>query len=64
MAVLDATSKAYHDAGLAYLRLDNEQLFERLLTNQRLIRLPLVRSGNDVVVGPDEKAWRAIVAAH
>jgi len=61
--VLDENSTAYRDAGLAYLRLDDDELFERLVRNQRLLRLPLVRSGNDVVVGYDEKAWRSLVTA-
>jgi len=63
LAVLDESSRAYRDAGLAYLRLDDDEIFERLLLDQRLITLPLVRIGNDVVVGPDERAWKALLPA-
>jgi arsenate reductase-like glutaredoxin family protein len=57
-ALLDESSKAYRDAGLGYLRLDDTGIVERLLANGALLRLPLVRFGNDVAVGRDEAAWR------
>ena len=62
-ALLDEQSRAYVDAGLAYLRLDDRELFERLLSNQRLLRLPLVRAGRELTVGPDEAAWKRLLAA-
>ena len=34
-------------------------IVERLLADPRLLRLPLVRHGNDVTVGPDETTWAA-----
>lgn len=34
-------------------------MFERLLEQPRLLRLPLVRSGSRVSVGVDEAAWRS-----
>jgi len=57
-ALLDERARAYSDLGLAYMRLADDEIFERLLGNQSLLRLPLVRSGNDVSVGADENAWR------
>jgi len=63
MAVLDETSRAYRDAGMAYMRLDEDELFDRMLADQRLVRLPLVRAGNDVVIGLDEKAWKSLLPA-
>ena len=57
-SLLDERSRAYRDAGLEYLRLDDAELFERLLTDQRLLRLPLVRAGASVSVGHDEAAWK------
>ena len=62
-AVADQDSKAWRDAGLAYLRMDDAELTERLLTDQRLLRLPLVRVGNGVAAGKDESAWKALLAA-
>jgi arsenate reductase len=57
-ALLDETSKAYRDAGLAYLRMDDAEVVERLLETQALLRLPLVRFENDVAAGRDEAAWK------
>ena len=56
--LLDETSKPYRDGGLEYLRLDEADAIERLLTNPRLLKLPLVRSGNNLSIGLDESAWR------
>jgi arsenate reductase (glutaredoxin) len=57
-ALLDEGSKAYRDGGLACLRMDEPELVDRLLGNQALLRLPLVRFGNEVAVGRDEAAWK------
>jgi arsenate reductase len=62
-AVADEESKAWRDAGLTYLRMDDTELTERLLADQRLLRLPLVRVGNDVSAGKDESAWKSLVNA-
>lgn len=62
-AVADEDSKAWRDAGLAYLRMDDAELTDRLLTDQRLLRLPLVRVGNGVAAGKDEAAWKALLAS-
>ena len=62
-AVLDENARAFHENGLAYMRLGDDEIFDRLLADQRLIRLPLVRVGNAVAVGVDEKAWKEVLAA-
>jgi len=61
-AVADETSKAWRDSGLGYLRMDDSELAERLLTDQRLLKLPLVRVGAGVATGRDESAWKALLA--
>jgi arsenate reductase-like glutaredoxin family protein len=58
-ALLDTDGRAYRDAGLAYLRMDDRELVERLLADQRLLRLPLVRHGNEVSAGPSDGTWKA-----
>jgi arsenate reductase-like glutaredoxin family protein len=58
-ALLDETSKAYRDGGLGYMRLEDGEIVERLLATPALLRLPLVRFGNDVAAGRDEAAWKA-----
>jgi arsenate reductase-like glutaredoxin family protein len=63
LRLLDETSKPYRDAGLAYLRLDETQAFDRLLINPRLLKLPLVRSGNNLSMGADDSAWKGWLSA-
>ena len=57
-ALADTEGQAWRDAGLGYLRMDDAELAERLLATARLLRLPLVRFGNDVTVGRDEATWK------
>ena len=57
-ALLDETGKAYRDGGLAYLRMDDSEIVERLLATPALLRLPLVRFGNDVAAGRAEATWK------
>ncbi len=45
------TSRPYRDGGLGYLSLDDAGIVARLLADPRLLRLPLVRHGNEVTVG-------------
>src|SRR3954463_10361615 len=47
-ALLDESSRAYREGGLAYLRMDDAEINERLLAMPALLRIPLVRFGNDV----------------
>ena len=60
-ALLDETSKAYRDAGLGYMRMDESDIVERLLSDPSLLRLPLVRNGNEVTAGRAESTWTAWV---
>ncbi len=61
-AVADTDSRAWRDAGLGFLRMDDTELAERLLADQRLLKLPLVRIGNGVAAGRDEDAWKSLVS--
>ena len=62
-ALLDREGKAYRAANLGYLRLEADQVAERLLADPRLLRLPLVRQGNRVSAGPAEATWKEWLAA-
>lgn len=61
-ALLDTEGKAYVDAGLKYLRTTDAELLERIEREPKLLRLPLVRSGNRVSLGQDEEAWKAMAS--
>lgn len=58
-ALLDEAGRAYRDKGLAHMRLDDPEIVQRLLADARLLRLPLVRHGNEVTAGPAEATWTA-----
>jgi len=60
-AVTDETSKAWRDGGLGFLRMDDFELADRLLNDQRLLKLPLVRVAEAVAAGRDEVAWKALL---
>jgi arsenate reductase-like glutaredoxin family protein len=62
-ALADTESKAWRDAGLGYLSMPDADLADRLLADQRLLRIPLVRSGNAFAAGRDEPAWKSLVAS-
>jgi arsenate reductase-like glutaredoxin family protein len=62
-ALADRDGRAWRDAGLGWLRMEGSELVERLLADQRLIRLPLVRSGAVMAAGRDDDAWKAIATA-
>ena len=60
-ALADTEGKAWRDAGLGYLSMTDQDLADRLLANQRLLKIPLVRIDNGFAAGKDEPAWRALV---
>lgn len=62
-ALMDETSRPYRDAGLGYLSLDEAGIMARLLNDQHLLRLPLVRHGNAVTVGRAEVTWTEWIRA-
>jgi arsenate reductase (glutaredoxin) len=61
-ALLDTASRAYREGGLAYLTTDSSGITARLLADVQLLRLPLVRYGDEVTAGKDEATWRAWLA--
>ena len=61
-ALADTTGRPWADLGLGYLTLEPAELADRLLADQRLLRLPLVRIGTGVAAGRDERAWRTLLS--
>jgi arsenate reductase len=59
----DRDGRRWRDQGLGYLRMDDAELGRRLLEDQRLLRLPLVRAGNAFAAGSDPAAWKRLVEA-
>ncbi|MBF8291125.1 MAG: arsenate reductase related protein [Chloroflexi bacterium] len=61
-ALADTACRAWTDAGLGYMRMEPGELSARLLADQRLLRLPLIRIGNGFAAGRDEADWKALLA--
>jgi len=59
--LLNTASRAYRDAGLGYLRMDDAEILERITANPGLLQLPLVRFDAEVAAGRDEAAWKGWV---
>lgn len=62
LALADVTGRVWADAGLGYVRMTADELAARLLADQRLLRLPLVRIGNGFSAGRDESAWKRLLS--
>ena len=60
-ALADTSGRAWRDGGLGFLSMTDVELADRLLADQRLLRLPLVRIADGVASGPDEPAWRSLL---
>ena len=58
-ALIDEKSKAFQDAGLTYMRVPDEQMIQKLIDEPKLMIQPLVRAGNTLGIGWDEKLWKA-----
>jgi arsenate reductase-like glutaredoxin family protein len=58
-ALVDRDSKRFNELGLRYAQLSDERWLEKLAQEPLLLRLPLVRNGNQVLIGADEKILRS-----
>jgi arsenate reductase-like glutaredoxin family protein len=61
-ALMDIESRPYKEQGLQYLAADPAGITARLLANMALLKLPLVRYGDDVTAGKAEETWKAWLA--
>ncbi|HTC87751.1 MAG TPA: ArsC/Spx/MgsR family protein [Bryobacteraceae bacterium] len=61
--LVDIEGKPYVDAGLSYMKLSDSELLSRIEKEPKLLRLPLIRAGNQISIGQDEVSWKAMVAS-
>jgi len=61
LGLVDTEGKAYADAGLKYLKVSDTELLRKIEEQPKLLKLPLVRSGNKFCVGRDEKGWAGLL---
>ena len=59
--LIDTDSSAWIDAGLRYLKMTEADLLARVERDPKLLKLPLVRSGNRLAVGQDEASWKEML---
>lgn len=62
-ALLDPGSRSYQRQGFAYLSTDDDGWIDRMTADPTLLRLPLARFGDDLVVGEDPEGWQRLADA-
>lgn len=58
-ALIDRDSRRFDDLGLRYAQLSDDRWLEKLSEEPLLLRLPLVRNVNRLVIGVDEAMWKS-----
>ena len=58
-ALVDRDSRRFDELGLRYAQLSDDRWLEKLSEEPLLLRLPLVRNANRLVIGADEAAWKS-----
>jgi arsenate reductase-like glutaredoxin family protein len=61
-ALVDAEAKRYRELGLSAAALSEERWLDLLVDEPLLLRMPLVRNGNQLTVGLAEEEWRTWTA--
>jgi len=61
MALVDKESKRFDELGLRYAQLSDDRWLEKLTIEPLLLRIPLVRNANQLVIGADEATWKTWV---
>jgi arsenate reductase len=61
-ALVDRDSKRFDELGLRYAQLSDDRWLEKLSEEPLLLRLPLVRNANQLVIGADESTWKTWMA--
>ena len=59
MALVDKESKRFDELGLRYAQLSDDRWLEKLAIEPLLLRIPLVRNANQLVIGADEDTWKS-----
>lgn len=57
-ALIDSASSRFQELGLRHARMSDETWLTKLADEPLLLRVPLVRSGNQFSIGLDEEAWK------
>ena len=58
LLLVDKDSKRFAELGLRYAQLSDDRWLQKLSEEPLLLRIPLVRSANQLTVGADEGTWK------
>ena len=58
-ALIDRDSRRYTELGLAHSRMSDDRWLEKLIDEPLILRMPLVRNGNQLTVGAAEAEWKS-----
>ena len=61
-ALIDCESKRFRELGLGAAMLSDDRWLDTLIEEPLVLRMPLVRRGNDLTIGLAEEVWRAWMA--
>src|ERR1051325_10602419 len=57
--LVDRSSKRFAELGLTHAQLSEQRWIEKLAEEPLLLRIPLVRNGNALTIGPAEQDWKS-----
>lgn len=57
-ALIDSTSGVFQSLGLQHARMSDDSWLAKLVDEPLLLRMPLVRNGSQLTVGPAEVTWK------
>jgi arsenate reductase-like glutaredoxin family protein len=58
-ALVDSESRRFRELGLGAAMLSDDRWLDTLVEEPLVLRMPLVRRGNDLTIGLAEDVWRA-----
>ena len=57
-SLIDSDSSRFQDLGLRHARMSDESWLTKLADEPLLLKVPLVRNGNQLTIGLHEDAWK------
>lgn len=57
-ALINSESARFQDLGLRHTRMSDETWLLKLVDEPLLLKVPLVRNGNQLTIGLNEKTWK------
>ena len=58
-SLIDKSARRFDELGLRYAQLSDERWLDKLSDEPLILRMPLVRNGNQLGIGVDEALWKS-----